>query len=382
MFHKFMIFIFIALTAVLAGPSPAKAQNEKPVQTITFDGQNWRVAAQKAEIVDHLGRNVLALTGGRLWADDIDFTDGVISFDVAYAEQTIFVGAGWRAQNDGRFEEMYFRGHLNEKPDALQYTPVENGNSAWQIFSDGNAIAPVTQTFTGWNKVKIVVQGDKADIYFNSESPVLHIPDLKTGLTQGAVSLRSSGRQAGPAHFSNVAIRPLGPREGVVGVAKPMPKLPAGVIGQWQISSPFDEAEVKGVLKLEKRPFRQLKWQMLNVETNGIANLARLADRREQGNTVFVRLKLQSDTRQMKMLRFGYSDRVRIYLNGKRVYGGDAGWRVRDYRFLGTVGFFDTVGLDLKAGSNELLVAVSETFGGWAWAGAFEDRTGLVLGKR
>lgn len=382
MIHKFTIFTCVAFVALLIGWSPAKAQDQDTVQTLSLDGQNWRVAAREAEVNSHLGRSALALTGGRLWADDIRFTDGVISFDVAYAEQTIFVGAGWRAQNDDRFEEMYFRGHLNKKPDALQYTPVENGNSAWQIFSDGNAIAPVTQTFTGWNKVKIVVQGDKADIYFNSETPVLHIPDLKTDLRQGSVSLRSSGRQAGPAHFSNVTIRPLQAGEGVVGAAKPFPTLPTGVMGQWQISSPFDEALVKDVLELQKDASRDLQWQMLNVETNGIANLARLANPREQGNTVFVRLKLKSDKRQMKKLRFGYSDRARIYLNGKRVYGGDAGWRVRDYRFLGTVGFFDTAGLDLKAGSNELLIAVSETFGGWAWAGAFEDRTGLVLGKR
>lgn len=382
MIHKFIIFTCVALVALLVGWAPAKAQDQDTVQSLSLDGQNWRVAARKAEVTSHLGRSALALTGGRLWADDIRFTDGVISFDVAYAEQTIFVGAGWRAQNDDRFEEMYFRGHLNEKPDALQYTPVENGNSAWQIFSDGNAIAPVTQTFTGWNKVKIVVQGDKADIYFNSETPVLHIADLKTDLRQGAVSLRSSGRQAGPAHFSNVMIRPLQAGEGVIGTAKPFPTLPTGVIGQWQISSPFDETRVKDVLELQKDASRDLQWQMLNVETNGIANLARLANPREQGNTVFVRLKLRSDTRQMKKLKFGYSDRVRIYLNGKRVYGGDAGWRVRDYRFLGTVGFFDTAGLDLKSGSNELLIAVSETFGGWAWAGAFEDRTGLVLGER
>lgn len=381
MIHKFTIFTCVALVALLIGWSPAKAQDQDTVQTLSLDGQNWRVAAREAEVTSHLGRSALALTGGRLWADDIRFTDGVISFDVAYAEQTIFVGAGWRAQNDDRFEEMYFRGHLNQKPDALQYTPVENGNSAWQIFSDGNAIAPVTQTFTGWNKVKIVVQGDKADIYFNSETPVLHIPDLKTDLRQGAVSLRSSGQQAGPAHFSNVMIRPLQAGEGVVGAAKPFPTLPTGVMGQWQVSSPFDEALIKDVLELQKDASRDLQWQMLNVETNGIANLAKLANPREQGNTVFVRLKMKSDKRQMKKLRFGYSDRVRIFLNGKRIYGGNAGWRVRDYRFLGTVGFFDTVGLDLKAGSNELLIAVSETFGGWAWAGAFEDRTGLVLGE-
>ena len=47
--------------------------------------------------------------------------------------------------------------------------------------------------------------------------------------------------------------------------------------------------------------------------------------------------------------------------------------------FLGTVGFHDVAGLDLERGDNEILIAVSETFGGWAWAGAIEERAGLTL---
>ena len=96
---------------------------------------------------------------------------------------------------------------------------------------------------------------------------------------------------------------------------------------------------------------------------------------------MFVRLKIDSATAQMKELRFGYSDRVRIYLNGKRVYFGNAGWRTRDYRFLGTVGFYDSVGLDLKKGENILFAAVSETFGGWAWAGAIENQEDISFSE-
>jgi hypothetical protein len=37
----------------------------------------------------------------------------------------------------------------------------------------------------------------------------------------------------------------------------------------------------------------------------------------------------------------------------------------RDYRYLGTIGLFDSVTLPLKAGENEIWIAVSEAFGGW-----------------
>ncbi|WP_375205221.1 hypothetical protein [Hyphococcus sp.] len=123
-----------------------------------------------------------------------------------------------------------------------------------------------------------------------------------------------------------------------------------------------------------------LDWDTLAVETNGVANISKIRESLSgNDSTVFIRLPIESDRDQMKKLRFGYSDRVRIYLNGKRVYEGDAGWSVRDYRFLGTVGFFDSVGLDLKEGENVLMVAVSETFGGWAFAGAMEDQSGVTL---
>lgn len=191
---------------------------------------------------------------------------------------------------------------------------------------------------------------------------------------KGGVALRSSGREAGPTHFSNVVIRPLRRGEGIVGQPKPARPLPDGLISDWRVSSRFSETEVADKLRLDASATRRLTWRSLAVETNGIANLAKLGDATSGADTVFVRRSIRSDTEQMKKLTFGYSDRVRIYLNGKRVYSGDAGWRVRDYRFLGTVGFFDSVGLDLKKGDNELLVAVSETFGGWAWAGAIADR--------
>ena len=64
-------------------------------------------------------------------------------------------------------------------------------------------------------------------------------------------------------------------------------------------------------------------------------------------------------------LRFGYSDRVRDFLNGRLLYSGDNGYRSRDFRYLGTIGLFDSVPLALRAGENELLLAVSDSFGGW-----------------
>ena len=68
----------------------------------------------------------------------------------------------------------------------------------------------------------------------------------------------------------------------------------------------------------------------------------------------------------VREMSFGFSDRVRVYLNGRLLYAGNDGYTTRDYRFLGSVGLFDTVALPLQKGDNELAFAVSENFGGWA----------------
>jgi len=51
----------------------------------------------------------------------------------------------------------------------------------------------------------------------------------------------------------------------------------------------------------------------------------------------------------------------------------------RDYRFLGTIGFFDQLFLPLKKGSNELWFVVSENFGGWGVKAKLENMDKISL---
>lgn len=352
----------------------AAAEAQEAPKTIEFGNHTWEVAAEKAELIEHMGKAALALKKGRLIADDADFSNGVISFKAAYPEHRAFIGASWRvqgrAQDQLHAEEMYFRAHLNQTPDSIQYTPVNNGMAAWQIYSDGNAIAPISQDYDGWNDVKIVVQDDRADIYFNSDDPVLHVPDLKNDLPAGGITLRSSNRADVATIFADLVIRPLEPGEGVIGTPKDPKPLPEGLINTWSVSSPFDESVLTDRTQLPDE--LKLVWQKLDVESNGIANLARLAGPSDGADTVLIRKTITVSENQIASFQFGFSDRVRLYLNGDLIYAGNDGFRTRDYRFLGLVGFYDTVGLNLKEGDNELVAAVSETFGGWGWAGALK----------
>ena len=124
---------------------------------------------------------------------------------------------------------------------------------------------------------------------------------------------------------------------------------------------------------------RALTWTPLPAEASGVANLARLHGVDETKNTVFARVTVTSDRAQVRKLRFGFSDRVRVYLDGRLLYAGDDGYTSRDYRFLGTIGTFDELYLPLEAGENELWFALSEDFGGWGLLAFFEDPSGLQL---
>ena len=71
--------------------------------------------------------------------------------------------------------------------------------------------------------------------------------------------------------------------------------------------------------------------------------------------------------------------RSRAYVNGVLVYEGNDRWQSRDYRFLGTVGTYDALFLPLERGRNEVILAVSESFGGWATTGNLVPASGVKL---
>ena len=88
---------------------------------------------------------------------------------------------------------------------------------------------------------------------------------------------------------------------------------------------------------------------------------------------------LRSDKPRSVPLRLGYSDRARVYLDGRLLYVGDNSYRSRDYRYLGTIGLFDEIWLPLNRGENQLWVAVSEDFGGWGILGRLAEVEGVSI---
>jgi hypothetical protein len=286
------------------------------------------------------------------------------------------MGAIWRVQDRNNFEEFYVRPHQSGNPDANQYEPVFNGVSAWQLYHGDGYGAPVRYVNNQWNRVRILVSDMSAEVYINDlEQPALFVNELRRLKKAGKVGL-SVGDFA-PAYFSNFSFASARPT--LKGKAKPPAAITPGTVMEWMVSNAFDAKMLGGKYELTPADAQPLKWTKLNSENTGLANLAMVQGVTDQANTVFARLRIQSETDQTKTLRFGFSDSVKVYFNNRLVFGGNDTYRTRDYRFLGTIGFFDELYLPLKRGENEVLFAVTEDFGGWGLMARFDDIGGIRL---
>lgn len=345
-------------------------------QTVPFDSDRWEIEAKESKVLDYMGRRSLYLKGGMAAVRGSQFTDGVIEFDIAFTGERGFMGAAWRIQDFENYEEFYLRPHQSGNPDANQYEPVFNGVAAWQLYYGEAYSAPVKYDFNQWLHVKIVVSGRNAEIYIKDmETPALFVSPLKREVKQGRVGL-SVGNFA-PAYFSNFSFSATS-NVTLKGKAKAEAAAPAGTVMSWMVSSVIEGKSLERKYQLAATD-KELSWKKLDCESSGICNLARLQGINGGRDTVFARLIIQSEREQVKKIRFGFSDAVKVYFNDRLVFGGSDIYQSRDYRFLGTIGLFDELYLPLKKGDNELWMAVTENFGGWGIKAMFDDMDGIKL---
>lgn len=341
-----------------------------------FDADHWEFAGEVADRVEYKGQTALHLKNAEARLKGLTLKDGVIAFDIAFSEQRSFAGVFFRQFDERNAEYFYFRPHQSGNPDANQYTPLFNGSSAWQIYYGPQYSAPTPYRFNEWMHVEIRIKDDRTEVHLDGE-PILHIADLLNATRSGGVVLRAF--LGDHIYVANVSVQA---RADVVFEGEPTqpPTMPAGTVRTWLVSEPFARARLDGVHTLADADLDALSWQRLAVETNGIANLARVAVRSDDRDTVFARLVVETDAEWLARIRFGYSDSVRVYVNSRPVYSGDNTYRSRDYRYLGTVGLFDSIHASLNPGRNEIVFAVTEAFGGWAIAAALdEDNAGRTI---
>jgi hypothetical protein len=353
--------------AVAALAATADAQQQ-------FDSSAWNISAAEWRVETYRERNALLLRDGAAWLRGSSFENGTIEFDIAFSDALGFPGIAFRAATHGDYELFYLRENLSGQPHATQYTPVLHGLYAWQIYAGPRWEATARWTHDRWMHVKLVVSGARAELYVDGDSAVQVIPRLRGPQGAGEVGVLSGNG----ARFANFVVRP--DRAPPLADAPPAIRdsMSATIVRTWRVSTPFAESLMRGVADLAAVPVAAT-WATLDVEERGIANLARLAGNGSGRNTVVAAITITSDRARTVPVRFGFSDRVRVFLNGRMLYAGNDGFGTHDPDFLGIVGLFDELDLPLKRGTNELWFAVSETFGGWAITADLPDRDGIAV---
>ena len=335
---------------------------------VPFDSPAWNFTGNFHQLTVYQGQQALMLDGARAYLPDVSFLDGIIEWDMAFTPQRGFAGIRFRMTDETNGEEFYLRPHQSGNPDANQYCPLDNGLSSWQLYHGEGYSAAITYPFHEWFHVKLVIAGDVAEVYIKDmEQPLFHISDLKQQPARGSLHLYANRT---PTYFANFTYTPMDENPPQL-VNKPadMPGADPAIIPSWEVSQPFAEADINDLLDLREWN-REMNWKTLPTEHTGLANIAELAAfQQETANTVFVRQIMEATQPHTKVLYIGFSDRARVYLNGRLIFSGDDGFRTRDYRFLGTIGYYDTLYLPLREGKNELWIAISEDFGGWAVQG-------------
>lgn len=330
---------------------------------IPFDSPRWKIKGEEAVQETHMGKPALRLKKAMALLEDADFRNGIIEYDIALTKDRYFPGIDFRIQDEGNHETYYIRPHQSGNPDAMQYTPTFNGLGGFQLYYGPgyNNAAPLP--FDRWLHVKILVHEKQAEVYFdNDTTPVLFIDPLKREVASGKIALTNlSPATTWYSSFSYTKSDDVTFRS----KPRPVPPLPPGVITSWQVSSTFSENVVKEKLQLSAADTASLTWKKLDADALGVTDFAMLSGITKTSNTVFARMVIHADKPGIKKLTFGFSDRARVYLNHRLLYEGHDEFVSRDYRFLGTIGYFDAVYLDMKKGNNELWIAVSEDFGGW-----------------
>ncbi len=340
---------------------------------LTLD--QWDTVGVKFTSETYLGKEGILLESGFISVKDADLRDGTIEADISFPQKRSFPGFAFRMQDLNNFENFYVRPHQSGNPDATQYTPVFNGQAGWQLYHGEGYSKAFTFKFNQWHHIKIELHGLQAEIYIDDmQTPLIKVTELMNGWKGGKFGLISGGA---PIRVANVQYSPkLGSAPAVI----PVPATGTGdVITQWQVSNVVNRTLFEKKYELTPEIKESLKWTAQTSEPSGTINLAKFGILTEAANTMVAKVLIQSASDQVKELSFGFSDYVLVYLNDKALYFGRDNFMSRDYRFLGTIGFFDRLFLPLKKGTNELWFVVSEDFGGWGVKAKFENMENISL---
>ncbi|MDJ1482008.1 hypothetical protein QNI16_16015 [Cytophagaceae bacterium YF14B1] len=380
------LFLSLCLTSmVLFAQSKSKSRSgaltQSKVITIPMQADRWEFAPQKAEFMTYKnvqGMKLLPKSGPVVLKDFI-FSDGTIEFDVEQTEST-FVGVYFRWQNAMESEFVYLRAQRVNNPkaiDAIQYAPIIGGVNMWDMLPLFQAPALIKDK--EWNHIKLVVSELQMRVYVNNNAhSTLEIPRLEGNTKQGAIAFE------GPAVYANLVVKPgqiegLSTTEGI-----DLTNHDSRYIRSWAVTKPDSLPMGRELLNVKAFPTKETSWESIQSERQGLVNLTRMYGKSDSRRYVWLKTTIKAKSDLIRQVRMGFSDEVWVMLNGNPVYV--------DKNLYGAILMKPPFGrcsientsftLPLKAGDNELLIGVANSFYGWGVIARFDNLDDIELAEK
>jgi hypothetical protein len=319
--------------------------------------------------------------------NDFSFANGTIEFDVhpAWAMGT---GIAFRRgeKNTDDYEYFYLRPQANcaEAVDCIQYAPQTHGVLLWDVFPRYQSPAPLREG--EWNHVKLVVSGQRMNVFINGAKSGANSPTLKIGRLEG--DNRAGGVVlTGPGVFTNFSITP----DAVEGLSGEPERDPTAddsrYILNWKVA-PFSSLPAGSSPSFADLPGPSAAWVDVAAERYGLVNVTRLYGlpvHQPERAVAWLKTTVQSGKNQTKKVSIGWSREIWVFVNGELVYSDKnlyqppSARKTPDGRLSLENGSFE---LPLHSGANEVTVALADNFYGWGLIMHLDDAAGLELARK
>ncbi len=357
------------------------AEAQSPTGPIPFDA-GWQLRGDSARLERFDGRSTFSVQSGFAFRRDVRLLDGTVDFDVWTTERRSFVYLMFRMQDDSTHEEFYLRPHKSNAPDALQYAPVNQASSAWQLYHGANGTTAVEIPDGRWNHVRVVLRGRQAAFFVNDTvAPALVVERMGHEPRAGYIALRgflpAGVAGSGPvARFANVVVRPdfipYGFKAPAVAAAAP------GVVRSWMVGEAFAAPDTA----LTSPPAGSTaRMRRVDALPSGLVELHRLVPLRPGMRNVgaVARLVVEADSAGTWQMDLGFSDALTLLVNDRPLFRRDDSYDYANRRD-GLIAFSQaSVFLPLRAGRNTLDLVVTDGFGGWGLMGRLRSMNGLRI---
>lgn len=387
MLKSFFGLCFLSFSAVVWG------QN---VRIVPLNADGWTFQAGKVEFLPAApGINGVTPQGpamrighnaGPVVARNIDFSEGVIDFDIQPTDST-FASFNFHWQDAKEMECFYFRtdwgsGHP-DRMEAVQYTPIIGGVNCWKLMPYYQGNASFRQDT--WNHVRLVIVGRQMLIYVNSDTrPTLAIPRLEGNPTHGSFSF---GGQMTVAHLT---VGPV-PSPAAGWLSGPEGYDPTDndprYLRHWQVTQP-DTLPLGVDFSENLMPGKQTAWSPIQAERRGLINLVRKFGgnnaRRPDGSRlhkiVWLKTTLQAEREGIYKMRLGFTDDIWVFINGKFLYSDRNHFNEPNAKPPAARVSLDNSILDLplKAGVNEVLIGVGNKYD-WGIVARLDNATEVKI---